>query len=331
MTVELSVLIVNWNGRDLLSKCVESLIVSKPHVSYEIIVVDNASTDRSIESLLASGSVNCPPDVKIHVIENRTNLGFAKANNQAIKFSKAPLLFILNPDTEVKPGSVDVLIETLKSESRIGACAPRLLNPDGSLQPSVYRHPPSMLRTLVEGLKLYRVLPKKVRGEWLLHRHWDHARKRHIQSVCGAAILAKREMINDVGAFDERFHMYGEDVEWCRRIIRKGWHLVFEPGAEVVHFGGQSALQRWTHEERVMKEEEGYLRFQKLCLSPKQMLANTLARAFVLVVIRAWRRARSLPVNYFDRVIAMQLQYFMGAAQDLFMNIRRSIRGSNNV
>jgi GT2 family glycosyltransferase len=292
MAVELSIIIVNWNGGELLQRCVESIIASPPQISYEIIVVDNASTDASIERLRSDDLAARLGGTQLHIIENRDNLGFGRANNQAITRSRAPLLFLLNPDTEVMPGAVDALVATISADKRIGACGPRLLNPDGSLQPSAWRNPPSAWYVLVNGLKLYRFLPRRVRGEWLLGQHWDHGHRRRVGALSGAAIMARRTMIDEIGAFDEQFDMYGEDAEWCLRIFRSGWEIIFEPTAQIIHHGGQSALKRWTDPERRLREIDAYMRFLKHCLSPKHVVANTLARSLILSLAWARRRMR---------------------------------------
>jgi len=268
MAVELSIIIVNWNGGELLRRCLESIERGPPSVPYEVVVVDNASTDGNIEWLRAAEWRN------LRLIENTENLGFGKANNRAFAETTAPLLFLLNSDAEVRPGAIDTLIATLKSDERIGACGPRLVNPDGSLQPSVWRNPMNPLEMIAVSLRLYKVLPRRLRGELLLGFHWDHSHRRRANMLSGAAILATRKMIEDVGGFDERFHMYGEDTEWCLRIVRAGWWLMFEPAAEVLHYGGQSSAKRWSSLEKLRVEYTAFFRYQKFCLSRRLAVAN---------------------------------------------------------
>lgn len=275
--VELSIIIVNWNGGELLRRCLESIAEAPPHVPYNVIVVDNASTDGSVAWLR---SVDVKPlfkEAELIVVENSENLGFSKPNNQAIAISRAPLLFLLNPDAEVKPAAIDVLIATLKSDERNGAVGPRLLNTDGTLQPSVWHNPPAAWETLISGLKLYRLIPRRLRGGLLLGVHWDHAQRRSVPRLSGAAMLIKREVIESVGGLDEQFHMYGEDVEWCLRIRRAGWRLLFEPRAVVIHHDGHSSLKRWGNIERARRVLDGQLRFQKHHLSRPRLISNILA------------------------------------------------------
>jgi GT2 family glycosyltransferase len=276
--VDLSIIIVNWNGGQLLRRSVESIIKNPPSTDYEIVVVDNASTDDSIAVLRASDVVR-ELDARGHlrIIENDKNSGFGAANNQAFQLTHAPLLFLLNPDTEVTPGSIDRLIATLESSPRIAAAGPRLLNADGTVQISAWRNPPVAWEIVFSQLKLYLLLPRRYRGELLLGGHWDHNRERPVPMLSGAAILVRRTVIEAIGGFDERFHMYGEDNEWCLRMRRAGWQLVFQPSAVIIHHGAQSSLQRWTNLEKLRVQLEASFFFQRTSLTRVHLISNQLA------------------------------------------------------
>ncbi|MGH9942613.1 MAG: glycosyltransferase family 2 protein [Pyrinomonadaceae bacterium] len=296
MSVELSIIVVNWNGGDLLRRCVESVWQSPPGVPYEIVVVDNASTDHSLDWLRAN------PRDNLRLIENAENLGFGKGNNQGFAATGAPLLFLLNSDAEVRPGAIDALVATLNSDERIGACGPRLVNPDGSLQASVWRNPMTPPEMIATSLRLYRLMPRRLRGELLLGYHWDHSRRRRANMLSGAAILAKRRMIDEVGGFDERFHMYGEDTEWCLRIARSGWWMVFEPAATVMHHGGQSSGKRWTNLEKQGVEYESFFRYQRYCLSRPHVLANLCTGYALAQLQHLWRLWQRRPLDETDMI-----------------------------
>src|SRR6266545_3206867 len=137
MTPTLSFIIVNWNGGELLKRCLESITLYPPSIPWDILVVDNASTDGSREWLRRLAGNARPTGNPVHVIENTVNVGFAKANNQAFDFTSSSLLFLLNADAELTPGACNTLLRTVESNARIGACGPRIINPDGSLQISV--------------------------------------------------------------------------------------------------------------------------------------------------------------------------------------------------
>ena len=308
MPVDLSIIVVNWNGGQLLRSCIRSIAQNPPAVAYDIVVVDNASADDSVAWLRSNELSNLLPDVTVHVIENADNAGFSKANNQAIAFSRSPMLFLLNPDTEVMAGAIDTLIACLGSNERIGACGPRLLNTDGSLQHSVWRNPPTAWEIIVSGVGLWRLIPRRLRGELLLGGHWDHSRRRTVPMLFGAAILAKRKMIDEVGGFDERFHMYGEDDEWCLRITTAGWKLMFEPAAAVLHHGGQLSLQRWDASQRLRVRLNSSFDFQRRCLPRWRVITNLLAGCTVMTTQGVWRRLRRLPT---EDVNITQEMYFI--------------------
>jgi len=315
MSAELSVIIINWNGGELLRRTVESLVDSPPTVSYEVIVIDNNSSDASIAALRDSGAARALGE-SLRIVENRENLGFGRANNQAFTLTRAPLLFLLNPDTEVTPGSVDTLIAAVRSEERIGMVGPKLLNADGSVQVSVWRGDPSAWETLLTGFRLHKLLPRRFRGELLLAEHWDYSRRRDVGMLGGAAMLLKREVLDEVGGFDERFHMYGEDNEWCSRIRRAGWRLIFEPAAVVMHHGAVSSLKRWNSLEKLRVQSEALLDVHRYCLPRRRRITSLAARCLTLSLQSVARRLKGRERRDVDQTLRL-------FAEDL----RRALRG----
>jgi GT2 family glycosyltransferase len=293
LAVELSIIFVNWNAGALLSQAVDTIVAYHPSVEYEIVVVDNASTDDSIAQLRSGTRGKTLEQLgRLRIIQNDQNRGFGAANNQAFKATNSPLVLVLNPDTQVTAGSIDRLIETVRSDSRVGAAGPRILNPDGSLQISVWRNPPAAWEIFLSSLKLYLMLPRRFRGELLLGGHWEHNHKRTVPMLGGAAILVRREVIETVGGFDERYHMYGEDHDWCLRITQAGWLLTFQPEATVFHQGGWSSHQRWTNLEKIRVQLEAHYLFQKNALSRGRLMSNMFAYWLTESVQHTWRRLR---------------------------------------
>ncbi len=290
MSAELSIIIVNWNGGDLLRRTVESVVAAPPSVEHEVVVVDNASSDDSLARLRSSGAAATLGE-RLRVFENAENLGFGRANNQAFAQTRTPLLLLLNPDTEVTPGSIDRLMATVRSGARVGAAGPKLLNADGSVQVSVWRNSPAAWEALLTGFGLHRLLPRRVRGDLLLAEHFDYARPRAVGMLSGAAMLVRREVVEEVGGFDENFHMYGEDNEWCLRITRAGWRLLFEPEAVVMHHGAASSVKRWDSLEKMRVQAEGYLLFLRRSL-PRRRRVSLLATSCMLLALQ--RTARGL-------------------------------------
>ncbi|HEX6047090.1 MAG TPA: glycosyltransferase family 2 protein [Pyrinomonadaceae bacterium] len=291
MPCELSIIIVNWNGDGLLSRCVETIVTSQPPTSYEIVIVDNASEDDSLARL--SSSETLAPLVangQLRILNNSENRGFGAANNQGFALTDSPFVLLLNLDTEVGPGTIDTLMRTMQSDPKIGVCGPKILNSDGTLQISAFFNPPRVWHTVLSQLKLYHLLPRKIRGELLLGRHWDHDRLRAVPMLSGAAMLARREMIDRVGGFDERFHMYSEDTEWCWRITKAGWKLVFVPDAVVLHHGAESSKKRWSSQERLKVRLEAGYNFEHRVLPRWRVTANQLTNYLIVCTQIAGRK-----------------------------------------
>jgi N-acetylglucosaminyl-diphospho-decaprenol L-rhamnosyltransferase len=285
MPCDLSIIIINWNGGSLLARCVETIVSSAPTATYEIVIVDNASADDSLAQLRAS-EVAAPMIARdqLRIINNSENRGFGAANNQAFALTTSPFVFLLNLDTEVPPGAIDTLLARLTSESRIGACGPKILNFDGSVQTSVFFNPPRVWHTVLSQLWLYRLIPRRMRGELLLGWHWTHDRERDVPMLGGAAILARREMIDEVGGFNERFHMYAEDNEWCWRITKSNWRLMFVPEAVVRHHGAHSSKKRWSQSDQLRVKLRAGFEFEHQALPRWRLAANQLANYIVVTV-----------------------------------------------
>lgn len=306
MAPELSIIIVNWNGGSLLRRCLETIVSSRPATSYEIIVIDNASEDDSLDQLRACELV-APliANQQLRIINNAENRGFGAANNQGFALTESPFVFLLNLDTEVRPGTIDTLMQTIKSDPRIGVCGPKILNSDGSLQISAFFNPPRVWHTVLSQLKFYHLLPHRLRGELLLGRHWDHDRLRSVPMLSGAAMLARREMIDEVGGFNERFHMYSEDTEWCWRITKAKWKLVFVPEAVLLHHGAQSSMKRWSSQERLKVRLEAGYDFEHTVLPRWRVAANQLTNYLVVCAQIAGRKliGVSVPELYWVKEI----------------------------
>jgi GT2 family glycosyltransferase len=233
--MKLSIIIVSWNVREDLIRCIQSIEENRPRAEFEVIVVDNASYDGTVDSIKQDF-----PDVTI--IANEKNRGFAAANNQGIKKARGQYLFFLNPDTIVHPLSLDVLINFMDGNSDAGTCGPKLLNDDGTTQPSTRRFPTfrgALYRhTAFRFLWIFRSEYEK-----LLMKDFDYDREMDVDEVTGAALMVRRSVIDQVGDMDESFFMYYEEVDLCYRIKQAGWRTVFVPEGVITHLGGRSASQ----------------------------------------------------------------------------------------
>jgi GT2 family glycosyltransferase len=237
--IDLTVVIVSWNVRDLLRRCLQSIESEARQavdgLALEIVVVDNASADDSVEMVRAEF-----PQVRL--VANEENRGFTVANNQGLVLGQGRYLLLLNPDTELTGGALATMVHAMDDRPEIGALGPQLRYPDGSLQSSRRRFP-TFATALVEST---------VVQEWwgdnrVLRRYYmadtpDDA----IQSVdwvVGACLLVRRQAYEQVGGLDEGFFMYSEEMDWCRRIKDAGWLVIYLPTATVIHHEGRSSEQ----------------------------------------------------------------------------------------
>ncbi len=225
--MDLSVCIVSYNCRDLLANCLRSVYAHHGASSLEVIVVDNASSDGTVEMLASEF-----PDVRL--IASEENLGFARATNMAMAEARGDVLVMLNPDTEVRPGALGHLAGFLRQRPEAGAVGPRIEGPDGRLQYTCHVFP-SVWLTLVAQLGLHRLLRStRTFGAYDMS-WWDHAQPRRVDWLSGACIATRREVWEQVGPLDEGYFMYSEDVDWCWRLSQAGWERWYLPGATVVH------------------------------------------------------------------------------------------------
>ena len=235
-----SVIIINWNTRDLVADCLRSVAAEMTLFAdtsdtaaelVEVIVVDNASNDGS--SMMLRHEFPW-----IHVIENCENIGFAAANNQALHHCKGKYILLLNSDTKVLPGAFTEMIAFMDQASDAGAAGSRYFNPDGSLQPSCYPAP-TVGRELWRLFHLDKLYPL---GIYHMDK-WSIEKPREVDIVQGAALLLRREIAVDLGLFDPDYFMYTEEVDLCQRIRAAGWKIFWVPRSTIIHYGGQSTCQ----------------------------------------------------------------------------------------
>ena len=264
MKPAVSVVVVNWNTRDLLDRCLTALLAAGASIGIEVIVVDNGSTDGSRELVAAAH-----PEATL--IANTRNIGFSAANNQGIGVARGRYVLLLNSDTEVEDGALAVLVDFGDAHPRAGILGPRLLNLDGTLQPSGARFP-TPLSTAASVLGLGRLLSRPRYGT-----RRDYSVPAVVDEVSGAAMLVRAEVVDAVGGLDESFSWGYEDVDFCRRVKAAGWEIHYVPAAGVRHQWGAS--RRLAPASTVLKAIEGrrhYFRKHHGAASAALVMAATL-------------------------------------------------------
>jgi N-acetylglucosaminyl-diphospho-decaprenol L-rhamnosyltransferase len=235
--LDVSVVIVNYNVRDLLRDCLRSLEHDLRELRGEVWVVDNASRDGSAEMVRAEF-----PWVRL--IANAGNKGFGAANNQAIRLARGRYVLVLNPDTELPPGALLACLAEMDRHPDIGALGPKLVRADGSLDRACRRSFPSPEVAFFRLSGLAKLFPRHPRVARYNLLHLDPDTPTDVDSVCGAFMLVRRAAIEQVGMFDEAFRMYGEDLDWAFRLKAAGWRVRYHPAVTVLHYKQQSSKQR---------------------------------------------------------------------------------------
>lgn len=288
--IDLSIVIVSYNVRELLAQCLESVVSGQWSVdnnlttthhplSTEILVVDNASRDDSAALVREKFPL-------VHLIENESNRGFAAANNQAFPLTTGRYVLMLNPDTTVRPGSLEILVKFMDEHPKAGACGGKLLYGDGSFQHSAFRFP-SLAQVFLDFFPLHwRLTDSRLNGRY--PREW-YARGAPfpVDHPLGADLLVRRAAAEQVGWLDEKFFIYCEEIDWCMRLKRAGWQIWCVPQAEIVHHEAQST--RHASRRDAM--------FVELWRARKRLFAKHYSRAFRWIaaqIVRAglWHAAR---------------------------------------
>ncbi|MDP3995308.1 MAG: glycosyltransferase family 2 protein [bacterium] len=236
--MDLSVIILNYNTKDFLLPCIKGMVEHTSDLDYEIVVVDNASTDGSAayikEKIL-------PRFHQVKLLEAQENKGFSAGNNLGISRSAGRYCLIMNPDIVIWDNSLKQMADYMDEHPKVGIAGPRLLSPDGSLQHFVYQFPtPHVL--------VYRRTPlsrlgfaKRTINTYLM-MDWDHADNRAVDWVQGSCMIARRDAIKEVGLMDERYFLFLEDTDWCRRFWEAGWEVRYLSDVALIHYHGRASV-----------------------------------------------------------------------------------------
>jgi GT2 family glycosyltransferase len=240
--MDLSIVIVNWNTEDLLRACLQSVFAGLGSLEAEVIVVDNASSDGSVAMVQAEFPA-------VRLIETGRNLGFAGGNNVAFRVAQGRIVMLLNTDTLVHGDVLPRAVDWMDAHPAVGVMGPRVLNADGTVQPSSSAFP-SLKHLAMQTLGLTRI-------RWLDSYRmtgWDRTTEARVEVISGAAMFVRRAAMEEVGLLDEAFFFYGEETDWCHRFARAGWELRFVPIPEITHFGG-GAAGKLNHKRDVLMTE----------------------------------------------------------------------------
>jgi len=267
---DLSIIIVNINNRKILEECLDSIYKNTQQITFEIIVSDNASTDGSQEMVQSKFP-------KVKLIANQENLGFIKASNLGLKQSQARYTMLLNDDTIVKDGALDKLIEFMDKTPKAGACGPKLLNVDGTIQRQ---------------------------GGLLGKKFYLATEPITVDFVIGAALVVRKEVIDKVGLMDENLFFYNDDLDWCMSIRKAGYKIYFVPDARIVHYGGYSSKR--TFNQRLFVEGfKGGLYFCRKHYGEIAFLLYRLILVLLLILILPFQVFNSAKLKAYLEIISI--------------------------
>jgi hypothetical protein len=230
--MSLSVLIVNWKSKDYLRECLKSIQVTSEELVTQIVVVDGGSFDGCGEML-----ANEFPSVPF--VQSGENLGFGRSNNLGFEQVTGELLFLLNPDTELKPNALQRMLHTLEKSPQAGIVGARLLNTDGSLQTSCVQSFPTPLNQALDSNFFRKLFPKS--KLWGTYPAFFSDESVAVEAISGASMLMRSDTFRRIEGFDQKYFMYGEDMDLCRKTLDLGLKVYFHPQAEIIHHGGGSS------------------------------------------------------------------------------------------
>lgn len=298
----LSIIIVNWNTAAFLQNCLHSLSTLMID-DYEVIVVDNASTDDSVKIVR-----RLFPSVKL--IANKENLGFANACNQGIAEARGDYLLLLNPDVIIPRGAIEKALEVFRKTPNVGMLGCALCSKSGEIQRSVFPFPTPIwdLLWIVGATRLLQTVRNRLPNGISNVKGF----------LTGAFLLVRRQALEEVGFLDSNIFMYGEDVEWCYRFYKAGWIIGYYPGAKIIHIGNQSGKQVFNRRKRLERVYKGIVYFQQKYF-PSYYRLGPFIRAFGLVA----RMMAVLPLIWLSPTLRRKIQEY----RDAFVaNYRAALR-----
>jgi len=278
--IDLSIIIVSWNVKDLLRKCLCSIFNDQNGLTIEVFVIDNNSKDKTVAMIKKEFP-------QVYLIVNKENRGFAKANNQGIRQAQGDYILLLNPDTEILEDALTKMVELMKEKKEVGVGGCKILYPDTTIQLSVRRFP-SLYAMIIISFKLHNFFPELVDEYFALD--FDYYLEQEVDQVMGAFFMIRREVIDKVGLLDENYFMWFEEVDYCKMVKAAGYQIKYFPQAAIIHCGAKSFKQVLTIKRQKLLNVSSLYYFKKhhswfawlilFCLQPFSYLLSLIVTIF---------------------------------------------------
>lgn len=287
--MDLSIIIVNWNVKDLLRKNLQSIFKYTQGVEFEVFVVDNASKDGSAQMVMQEFP-------QVNLIASNENLGFAKANNLALEQAQGKYVLFMNPDMELVENSFPRLVELMEKDEKIALATCQLNYQDGSLQKNVKNNPGLCDQALIL-LKLHHLFQPKCLQEYLA-KDFDYTKEQGVKQIMGAFILSRGEIMRGVGGWDDDYFIWWEDLDLCKRIQNLGFKILYTPITKVIHYEAKSFEQQMSLEKQKRFNRGMALYFRKhaglfSCLVVKLLSYFSLALAWLSQILKVKSKPQS--------------------------------------
>lgn len=235
--MDLSIIILNYNTCELTLKALRSVYASRTGYQFEVILIDNASSDSSVKKIREEFP-------QVQLIENQENVGFAKANNQGMRIATGRYILLLNSDTIVQTDTLEIMVRFMDEHPDVGASGCKVILPDGSLDKACRRGFPTPSASFYYAFGISKLFPHVPRFNQYQLGYLNPDEEYPVDCLVGAFMLVRRKAIDEVGLLDEQFFMYGEDVDWCYRIKQAGWTNYYYPKTHIIHYKGASSRKR---------------------------------------------------------------------------------------
>ena len=308
-TIDLSIIIVSWNTSQITCNCIQSIYDNKSRKNIEIIVIDNASIDNSVENIRKQFA-------DVVIIENKDNKGFAYANNQGIDIARGNYILLVNSDTVILENCIDNSLAFANSHLNAGIIGCKAFNSDMTWQMNCFRFP-SLTNELLILLRLNSIFPESKIFNRVRYGNREFDIKRKVEAIAGCFMLIKKEALDKVGKMDENFFMYAEEADWCYRFHKSGWQVYFTPDAEIIHLGGQSSKQ--VKPKMILQLRAGTLQFIKKHHSvPYYVTFCIITSLWFGIRIIPWLIVSIFKPKEFKSCILMAKTYFIGSVKSLF-------------